>query len=316
MDTHSLVSVMLGGIAFDLPQNAQPLEKVQANESKTFLLYANQESSKEEVYDVKRYFLMFFDQTVRGLSPGAPVEIRGIKVGEVVKLNLQYDTVTQDFRIPVLVMLEPQRIHSLVTQEGTVISGEKVDEAIDEGILDRGLAKRDQLMVEKGFRAQLKTGNLLTGQLFIDMDYYPEAAPATITEENGYRVFPTISTPLERIMEKVDAILKKVDALPLDKISENINVAINDLKTVFKEFGAISGKVNRETLPRVNESLDKLTTTLEGIDATLGPDSALSYNSREVMDELSMAIRSLRSLLDYLEKNPQALILGKEGDVK
>ncbi len=316
MDTQSLVSVMLGGIAFDLPQNAQPLEKVQANESKTFLLYANQESSKEEVYDVKRYFLMFFDQTVRGLSPGAPVEIRGIKVGEVVKLNLQYDTVTQDFRIPVLVMLEPQRIHSLVTQEGTVISGEKVDEAIDEGILDRGLAKRDQLMVEKGFRAQLKTGNLLTGQLFIDMDYYPEAAPATITEENGYRVFPTISTPLERIMEKVDAILKKVDALPLDKISENINVAINDLKTVFKEFGAISGKVNRETLPRVNESLDKLTTTLEGIDATLGPDSALSYNSREVMDELSMAIRSLRSLLDYLEKNPQALILGKEGDVK
>ncbi len=125
--------------------------------------------------------------------------------------------------------------------------------------MDKEQTIRPKLMVEKGLRAQLKTGNLLTGQLFIDLDYHPDAAPATMKEENGYQVFPTISTPLERIMERVEAILKKVDELPLDKIGKNTDGAIKDLNALLKEFGAISGKVNRETLPRVNESLDELT---------------------------------------------------------
>ncbi len=127
MDTQSLVSIVLGGVAFDLPQDAQPLEQTQAEEDKTFRLYANRESSKEEVYDIKRYFMMYFDQTVRGLSPGAPVEIRGIKVGEVVKVELEYDTNTQDFRVPVLVMIEPQRFNAIVTDKGIVVTGDEGD---------------------------------------------------------------------------------------------------------------------------------------------------------------------------------------------
>jgi paraquat-inducible protein B len=313
MDTQSLVSIVLGGIAFDLPKDAQAVEQAQANEGKTFRLYANRESSREEVYDIKRYFMMYFNQTVRGLSPGAPVEIRGIKVGEVVKVELEYDVKTHDFRVPVLVMIEPQRFNAIVTEKGTILTGEK---AITKVAMHKEQTIRPKLMVEKGLRATLKTGSLLTGQLFIDLDYYPEAAPATMVEEGGYQVFPTISTPLERIMERVEGILKKVDELPLDKIGQKTDGAIKDLNTLLKEFSAISGKINRETLPRVNGSLDELTTTLEGISATFGPDSALSYNSREVMEELSMAIRSMRSLLDYLDRNPQALILGKEGDKK
>jgi paraquat-inducible protein B len=313
MDTESLVSIVLGGVAFDLPQDAQAVEQAQANENKTFQLYANRESSREEVYDVKRYFMMYFDQTVRGLSPGAPVEIRGIKIGEVVKVELEYDVMTHDFRVPVLVVIEPQRFNAIVTDKGTLLTGDK---AISEVATNKEQNIRPRLMVEKGLRAQLKTGNLLTGQLIIDLDYHPDAPPATMREENGYQVFPTISTPLERIMERVETILKKVDELPLEKIGTDIDGAMKDLTALLKEFSAISGKVNRETLPRVNGSLDELTTTLEGISATLGPDSALSYNTREVMDELSMAIRSLRSLLDYLDRNPQALILGKEGEKK
>jgi paraquat-inducible protein B len=313
MDTQSLVSIVLGGVAFDLPQDAQAVEQVQANENKTFRLYANRESSREEVYDIKRYFMMYFDQTVRGLSPGAPVEIRGIKIGEVVKVELEYDVMTHDFRVPVLVMIEPQRFNAIVTDKGTLLTGDK---AITKVAMDKEHTIRPKLMVEKGLRAQLKTGSLLTGQLFIDLDYYPDAAPATMVEESGYLVFPTISTPLARIMERVEGILKKLDELPLDKIGQKTDGVINDLNALLKDFGAISGKVNRETLPRVNESLNQLSATLKGISATLGPDSALSYNTREVMDELSMAIRSLRSLLDYLDRNPQALILGKEGDKK
>jgi paraquat-inducible protein B len=316
MDTQSLISIMLGGIAFDLPQEEKPSAQAQAKDGKTFLLYADRESSKEKSYDVKVYYMMYFDQTVRGLSPGAPVEIRGIKVGEVVKIELQYDLATKNFRVPVFVVIEPERMGALVTSNEKVLTGEKMDEEIKEGAYYRDRSSRTKMMVEKGFRAQLKTGNLLTGQLFVDLDYFPDAPPATIEEKNGYQVFPTIGTPLERIMGRVDSILKRVNELPFEKIGTNIDDAIKELNSLLKEFRAISGKVNSETIPKVNDSLDELSTTLQGISATLGPDSALSYNSREVMDELTMAIRSLKSLLDYLDRNPQALLLGKEGDKK
>lgn len=320
MDTQSLVSIVLGGIAFDLPQDdqylAQPRAQAQAKDGKTFLLYANRDASKEQTYDVKTYYLMYFDQTVRGLSPGAPVEISGIKIGEVVKLELQYDMVAENFRIPVLVMIEPQRINALITTKGTVVTGEEMQKEIEGAVLTKNRTMRIDLMVERGFRAQLKTGNLLTGQLFIDLDYYPNAAPATMTEKNGYQVFPTVSTPFARTMEKVASILKKIDDLPIDKIGTNANVAIKDLNSLLKELSTISSKVSLETLPKVNGSLDELNTTLQGINATIGPNSALNYNSREVMGELSLAIRSLKSLLDYLEQNPQALILGKPGEKK
>ena len=74
----------------------------------------------------------------------------------------------------------------------------------------------------------------------------------------------------------------------------------------------MSGQVNKTTIPKLNEALDDMQSALEGVEATLGPDSALNYNARKVTDELSMVIRSVRSLLEYLERDPQALILGKE----
>ncbi|NOR23721.1 MAG: MCE family protein, partial [Desulforhopalus sp.] len=106
MDTQSLVSILLGGMAFDTPPDAPAGE--QAEESKTFQLYASHEESRELTYDLREYYLLYFNQRVRGLSPGAPVEIKGIQVGEVVSIELQYDQEQLNFRIPVLVMLEPE----------------------------------------------------------------------------------------------------------------------------------------------------------------------------------------------------------------
>jgi paraquat-inducible protein B len=109
MDTQSLVSIMLGGVAFDLREHAQPGD--QAEENQNFLLYDNREASNEVSYGIREYYMMYFDQSVRGLSPGAPVEILGIKVGEVVKVELQFDMNSLEFRIPVLVFL--QKLKSL-----------------------------------------------------------------------------------------------------------------------------------------------------------------------------------------------------------
>lgn len=313
LDTQSLVSVMTGGMAFGLRQYDEPGEPAEENDK--FPLYPNQESSKEDSYTVKRSFLLYFDQSVRGLSPGAPVEVKGIKVGEVVSVELQFDEKNLDYRIPVLIILEPERMNSMVTAEGDVLTGsEKLGEIKGEQAQSHQLLDRYQRLIDKGFRAQLKTGSLLTGQLYVDLDFYPDAPRTKLKMENGTPVFPTIPAPLEQIVQRVDNILTKFDQIPFGKIGQDLQVAIKELSATLGEIKSMSGQVNQETIPKVNAAIENLQEVLRGIESTLGPDSALNYNARTVTNELSMAIRSIRSLLEYLERNPQALILGKEGD--
>jgi len=208
-------------------------------------------------------------------------------------------------------------LHSLITDEGKIVRGEAKEEDLEElyATGDEALLQT-RLMIEKGYRAQLKTGSLLTGQLYIDVGYYPDAPVAEIMQEQGYTVFPTTPAPLEQIVSRVDNILKKVDQVPFDKIGKDLQISIESLTQTLNEFKAMSGNINQETIPKVDAVLDSLQETMKGIDSTLGPDSALNYNARQVTNELSLAIRSMRSLLEYLERDPQALILGKKGDKK
>ena len=314
LDTQSIVSILLGGVAFDLRQHDPPGEPAEANHH--FRLYPDQASSKEETYDVKRYYVMFFDQSVRGLSPGAPVEIKGIPVGEVVSVKLQFDEQMLDFKIPVLIVLEPERLDIVVTESGEIVEGAEKNAEVRETQEGTTLELRAKQLIEKGFRAQLKQGNLLTGQMFVDLDFYSDAPKEAFEKVNGYTVFPTVPAPLEQIVQRVENILGKVEKIPFGKIGQELQATITELNATLKEVKNISGKVNEETIPKVNASLEQLQDTLRGIESTLGPDSALNYNTRQVTSELALAIRSIRSLLEYLERDPQALILGKEGDKK
>ena len=315
VDTQSVVSILLGGVAFDLREYDEPGEA--AEKDYLFRLYPDRASSKKDDYEAKRYFVMYFDQSVRGLSPGAPVEVKGIQVGEVISIKLQFDQKKLDFQIPVLIVIEPERLDVLVTTSGEAVEGKEKDEVVEkESHQNYDLEVRTKQLIEKGFRAQLKQGSLLTGQLYIDLGFYPDAPPATLEKLNGYPVFPTVPAPLEQMVNRVDNILKKVEKIPFGKISQELQVAIAELAKTLKEVKGISGKVKEETIPKVNASLDQLQETLNGIESTLGPDSALNYNARQVTSELALAIRSIRSLLEYLERDPQALILGKEEDKK
>jgi len=335
MDTQSLVSIMTGGLAFGLPLRDLP-EGV-AKDGTVFSLYPNRESSNEETYTVERYYLMYFDQSIRGLTPGAPLEIMGVKIGEVVSTELTFDETNQRFQVPVLVAIEPERLSNLITTQGDVLGGEQLKQRLSSNDQDlKGVFPIEiKKLVANGFRAQLKTGSLVTGQLYIDLDYYPNAPAAWVTKEGEYPVFPTVPAPLGQITQRVDNILKKIEAMPLDKIGQNINhilqkidripiseigenlkVAIASLTQTMNELKALSGNINQEMMPKVNELLGQLDETISGINATLGPDSALNYNTRTMTDELSTAVRSMRSLLEYLEKDPQSLIFGKEGEQK
>lgn len=303
IDTQSLVSILLGGVAFDLPEHLDPVKP--AEEDRVFDLFPDYESIQARTYTFKRYYLMHFDQSVRGLAPGAPVELKGIKLGEVVDVKLEVNADDLSVRIAVLVMIEPERIDTVIENQ--------LAQPGDTKVADEAESRENiQKLVARGLRAQLKTGNLLTGQLFIELDFYPNAPPAKVETVSSYLVFPTVPAPLERIMQRVDHILSKLEKVHFEKIGKDAHEAIASMTLALEEIKVISGNVNRETLPRINTALDDLQGTLQGFEATLGEDSALNYNARTITDELAATLRSLRSLLSYLERDPQSLIFGKE----
>jgi paraquat-inducible protein B len=279
IDTESLVSIMIGGIAFGDTDNEAP--GAVAQEEQVFHLYENREAAQKKEYAEKRRFLLYFDGSVRGLSPGAPVEFRGIQIGEVVDVKLQIDVTTRQFQIPVLIDVEPER----VTPTGQLPpEWAKLDK------LERQNRVFDQL-VAQGMRAQLKTGNLLTGKLIVAMDIYEKVKPAEIDYSGAYPVMPTVPTSLEEISSRVATILDKLDRFPIDKIGKNMDATLEGLQL----------------------TVTQTQKTLAALEGTLSTDSPLQQQLQGTLEELSAAARSLRLLADYLERNPEAILRGKQG---
>jgi paraquat-inducible protein B len=279
VDTESLTSILIGGIAFGSPENEAP--GAVAQQEQVFPLYESREAAREKKYEEKRRFLLYFDGSVRGLSPGAPVEFRGIQIGEVVDVKLELNVSSQEFQIPVLIDLEPGRI---------ALTGQIPPEWANLGKVERQNRFFNQLVAE-GLRAQLKTGNLLTGKLVVDMDIYDKVKTAAIDYHGTYPVLPTIPTSLEELANRVSAILDKLDQFPIDRIGKNMDATLEGLQL----------------------TVTQTQKTLVALEKTLSTDSPVQQQLQQTLEELSGAARSLRLLADYLERNPEAILRGKQG---
>jgi paraquat-inducible protein B len=306
LNTESLISIMIGGVAFDTPTSLRAGGP--AHEGHVFRLYETRESIFERTYTEKRHFILRFAGSIRGLSIGAPVEFRGIKIGQVIDIDADFDEETLAPRITVLIETEPQRL------------GSKGEARMDP-------KTRIEMMVAKGLRAQLKTGSLLTGQLFIEVDFFPEAPPAKVLYGEQFPEIPTIPAPLQLITARVNQLLSKIETVPIEQIGQDLgdtlqNVknltgsaelrqAIRDLDATLKETRELAQNLNVNVAPAITATLDQAQQTLVSVESTLGKDAPLQYEIREAMEELGDAARALRVLLDYLERHPDALIFGK-----
>jgi paraquat-inducible protein B len=277
VETESLTSILIGGLAFGSPENESTAPVAQ--EGQVFHLYENHEAARAKKFAEKRRFLLYFDGSVRGLSPGAPVEFRGIQIGEVVDVKLQLNVTTEVFQIPVVIDIEPERVAP---------TGQFPPEWAQ---LDRNERQNrffDQL-VARGMRAQLKTGSLITGQLFVDMGMHDKVKTAAIDYSGPYPVLPTVPTSLEEITSRVADILDKLEQFPIDKLGKNMDA----------------------TLAGLQQTISQTERTLAALEKTVSTDSPLQQEMQQTLEELSSAARSLRLLADYLERNPEAILRGK-----
>jgi len=334
--TESLVALLAGGVAFDTPAFAAQPEPAAPNTA--FTLHGDRATAMKQPESISTRYVLYFDESLRGLSAGAPVTLLGLTAGEVSNVGLDIDRATAIVRGRVEIVTYPDRLLARLSAQ----------QAATRATLARSATERhafmQRLVEQRGLRAQLRSGNLLTGQLYVAFDHFPDTPKAKIDWSKDVPVLPVTPSTLPDIEAKLTNIVTKLDKLPLEAIGDDVRRALVSVDQVL-------GNANNKTLPELNATqeetrralaaadallknglhttLNEVNTTLEGArrviatadgvlkntDATLlGPDAPGQQDLRDALQEVTRAARSLRVLMDYLDRHPESLIRGKAAD--
>ena len=286
-ETGSLENLIKGGVSFDVPKGwglGKP-----ATSGQQFTLFTDESSSRSRQYDRYLDYVLLFNDSVRGLSADAPVEYRGIRIGTVLEVPFQLSDVEllghNSGMIPVHIRIEQDRFDD-----------EDGDRALSQ------LSRDIEQQIRKGLRATLKTGNLLTGSMYIDLSPVPDSPPAAGYGRFGeFHTIPTVSGGLARIEQQANKLLTKFNELPLDQTISNLDAMLKESKQSFAAMRELSTNMNKlATQPGAKQLPAELTKSMQELQKTLQSFSSDS----PVYGDLNRSIESLNSLLREL--NPAA----------
>ncbi|KWK52699.1 mammalian cell entry protein [Burkholderia stagnalis] len=294
LNTQSLATVILGGIAFQTPPNQTTGATAPSNT--TFRLAADQADAMRDPDGPPLQVVMDFNQSLRGLAVGAPVDFRGIVLGEVTSIGIDYDPKAKNFTMPVTMSIFPERL------------GRRFRESIE----SKGEPARREIverLVARGLRGQLRTGNLLTSQLYVALDFFPKAPAVKIDAARVPLELPTVANELEELQVQVADIAKKLDKVPFEQIGKNLNSTLANADRLFRQLDS-------QVMPEARDTLSAAKQTFSAAEATLQQDSPMQSDVRGALKELTRTLQSLNALSDYLERHPESLLKGKPGDQK
>ena len=307
VNTLSLASLATGGLAF---QSVDDEIGETALENTLFDLADNQTEAFKPADGQAETAIVYFNQSLRGLSPGAPVEYRGVVVGKVKSIAVEYDALSQQFQMPVVVDIYPKRL-------GRNFDGSKQSSYTNQQWL------KD--LINSGLRAQLSTGSLLTGQLYIAIDIVPKAPKLYITHNKKLLEIPTTAGSLNELQTQVAKIADNLSKVPFDQIGSNLQKTLITFNSTLHSAEQLTKGLNNNVAPEVLAAMKDVRNTLHNADNTLSTanqtfssaqqslaeDAPLQQDLKQTLQDLSRAANSLKVLTDYLEQHPESLIRGK-----
>jgi paraquat-inducible protein B len=284
----------------------------------------------------KSKFVMVFKGSVKGLSVGAPLALRGVQIGQVTDINLIFDYDTIDVTMIVETEIDEKNFETQGSNEGYLM---------DE-------------MIARGLRAQLNSQSLLTGLLYIQLDFYPDSKLNLADIDSNYPQIPTMRTDLERITRELQSLDFADIAKNVESIARNLNSFVEtkefqqlpaDLHNILASFDSLSKQLNlmmKTTGPKLDNLLDESSVTMNTleseipkisaaairtltvldtamvafeqamieIDDLVSEDSATTYALNRALREVYLAAKELQLLAKTLEEHPEALLRGKSGD--
>jgi paraquat-inducible protein B len=296
LETQSLAAILMGGIAFE----TQPgTNTATASDGTEFPLAANHAQAIKPADGAPVTVILRFRQSVRGISVGTPVDFRGVEIGLVRSIGLIFDPDAGDFSVPVTVDIYPDR---LAPHNGDP----KANEHTHRVALIADLVRR-------GLRAQLRTGSLLTGQLYVAMDFFSDTPPVVFDTRADPLELPTIPSDLEELNQRLQSILSKLDKVPFDTLGRDAHRTLVGLDAGLKSIETLLQHADTDVLPEVRDSLREMRKTMEATQATLREDSPLQQDTRQALRGVAEATRSLKALTDSLDRHPESLVRGKKG---
>jgi paraquat-inducible protein B len=294
VQTQSVLSVLIGGIAFETPPTSQEMKPAAAKTA--FPLFGSRTAAVAKHEMIVASYVLYFNESLRGLSVGAPVTYLGLPVGEVTAIGFEYNEATDRIRPRVDIAVYPARFAAYV-KKSAVLDEKNLGEKKRHSVI--------QKMVDHGIRAQLRSGSILTGQMYVAFDRFPNAPKAKVDWTKEPPELPVMPGGLQELENKITSILAKIDKVPFEAIGE-------DLKKLLATTDQLMSRIDGEIVPELKTSMEGLRRVLENTDATLvGKDAPAQQELREALQEIARAARAIRVLTDYLERNPEALIRGK-----
>nr|WP_086939340.1 intermembrane transport protein PqiB [Thaumasiovibrio occultus] len=297
LEIGSLESLLTGGVTMQVPQGRSSGKQI-TEDMTEYKLYDNVSQMQEHYFDRYIEYVMLFDESIRGLAKGAPVEFRGIRIGTVEQVPLSRDSGGESFSdvlIPVLVRIELGRIAQHI----------RYDTLPD---------LRDELEREfhKGLRGALKSGNLLTGSLLIDLEVHNEAPSYVAGEFDDYPLFPTVKGGRTQLQAQLSSILNKINNLPVEDTLSTLNRTLqtsqgtlNATAQMMRDMSALLENQDLNQLPRdMRDSLETFQQTLNDFNSNSAPYQELN----QVLIQLEQVMTEIRPVIRQLNEQPNSLI--------
>jgi paraquat-inducible protein B len=309
--TQSLVAVLAGGLAFDTPPFAAKAEPAAANT--VFTLYGDQATAMKQPDSISARYVLYFSESLRGLSVGAPVTLLGLPAGQVTDVGIDIDPANLNLRGRVEFVFFPGRLVARLNRKQAAVG-----ETIEQSMQQRHAFVQRQVE-QRGARAQLRSGNLLTGQIYVAIEYFPNAPKVKIDWSRDPTELPVVPSTVSDIESKLTGIVAKLDKLPLEAIGDDLTKVLATLDQTLKDASKAVNSIDADVTPGLKSTLDGLRGTIAAADRTLnntdatlvGKDAPAQQDLRDALQEIARAARSLRVLTDYLERHPESLIRGK-----
>ncbi|TCM66590.1 paraquat-inducible protein B [Acinetobacter calcoaceticus] len=289
LNTQSLASIVAGGIAFGYPENSNAAS---AADKSNFTLWDSRTEALKEPDINPRQVIMYFDHSLRGLTAGAPIDFMGIEIGKVTSVNAEFDANYTRMRMRVEAVIYPSRL----------ANGREID---PNGDIFKSF-------VNRGWRAQMRTGSLLTGQNYIAFDKFPKAKAAEVKMRSDGRVeVPTTVTELSGLQAQVSVIADKLTKFPLVEIGQDVRKTLDNMNTAVASTDKLIKQLDTKVAPGMQATLDDVRRTMQSTESILSSDAPMQQDVRRALQQMTRAAASLQLMADYIEQHPESIIRGK-----
>ena len=259
-----------------------------------FTLYKDETEAMAPPDGNPDFVRMRFAQALRGLEVGAPVEFVGVNIGSVVAVDLGYKRQDNSFPVIVTAKLYPRRMGQ--AYEALAAQGKTES--------DETIAAFVRTLVNRGLRAQPRSGSLLTGKLYIALDFLPASPRAAFDASIRPLELPTVNGTFQEMEANIGRMVKKLNNLPLEQIAADLHTDLKDLHETLSEL-------HTRVLPNAVDTLSALHRTLDSADRTLDVESPLQRDLKETLLETRSTLQAVRELADYVDRHPDALLRGR-----